>query len=126
MNGSNGCDAKVDYVRQFSVSRALADTIDDVGGKGVFDDFLLRKLKTKLSNWEQRIMIKKSDRNIDSEACLLIMNASIFKGEKEIVLWDTRYFYKFELGEDYERSFQPSNKERPSRKPSPQIEDYDG
>ena len=71
-------------------------------------------------------MIKKSDQNIDSEACLLIMNTSIFKGKKEIVLWDTRYFYKFELGEDYEKSFQPRSKDRSLGKPLPQIEDYDG
>lgn len=105
MNGDDGCNAKIDYARQFYVSRALADTIDEAGGRGKFDEFLVRKLKTKIFNWDQRIVVKKSDRNIESEVCQLIMNTSVFKGKKELVLWDTRYFYKFELGEDFDKAF---------------------
>ena len=105
MNGNDGCDARVKSIHRFSVGRPLADAIDSAGGQKKFDAFLLRKLKTKMTDWEQTIIVKESDKNIESEACQLIMRAVVFKGRKELVLWDTTYFYKFELGDDYDKAF---------------------
>jgi len=105
MNGGDGCDARVKSIHRFSVGRPLADAIDYAGGQKRFDDFLLRRLRTKLTNWEQSIIVKESDKNIESEVCQLIMRTVVFKGKKELVLWDTTYFYKFELGDDYDKAF---------------------
>lgn len=105
MNGSDGCDARIKSIHKFSIGRPLADAIESAGGSKKFDSFLLRKLKTKMTDWGQTIIVKESNKNIESEACQLIMRALVFKGRKELVLWDTTYFYKFDLGDDYDKAF---------------------
>ena len=100
MHGDN-CGYDVDFIRPFSIGRALADLIDDVGGRDGFDAFLKKKLNTKMSDWKDRYVLKASVVDAESTACQLLQSSSIFRGDREVILWDTTYFYKFELGKAF-------------------------
>ncbi|WP_159099022.1 hypothetical protein [Aquabacterium olei] len=105
MNGADGCGARIDYTRDFYIDRTLAEAIDDAGGIKKFNAFVERKLKTTITAWKQKLELKEPLTKNDSDVCQLLARTSIYKGLKEIVLWDTLYFYKFDLGADYKGAF---------------------
>lgn len=105
VNGGDGCGVRIDYARDFYIDRTLSEAIDDAGGMKKFDTFLNRKLKTTISNWKQRLELKEPLTENESDVCQLLNRTTFYKGPKEIILWDTVYFYKFNLGDDYENAF---------------------
>lgn len=84
----------------------MADAIDDAGGRQKFNAFLRSKLKTGTRNWIERLEIKRSAKDGYPDICQILMSTSIYRGRNELVLWDTMYFYKFDLGVDYDKAFE--------------------
>lgn len=95
------CDYQIEKIKKFRVDRTLSDLIQDIGGSRSFDVFLFKKLKTRLAEWQDEIIVKQSDRGTDEYACKLLQGSSIFRNQNSLILWDTIYFYRFELGRPF-------------------------
>lgn len=95
------CAYEIEKVQPFKLDRLLADLMDDMGGRKKFDVFLSRRLSTKMADWKREYVLKQSNKQIDEAPCQLLQGSSIYQGNKELVLWDTTFFYRFKLGEKF-------------------------
>lgn len=95
------CNYEIEKIMPFIVDRTLSDTIDDFGGLKNFDLFLKKNFKTSVSSWRFEYFVRKSDKYLDSLACQLLQNGSIYRDDKGLIIWDSVYFYRFLLGKDF-------------------------
>ena len=97
------CNYGIEKVEAFSVDRTLADTVDDAGGKKKFQIFLHTKLKMKtdLANWKQEYTLKRSDQFLDISGCQLLQNSSMYRAGSDLILWNSMFFYRFQLGKEF-------------------------
>lgn len=95
------CAYEVEKVKPFKIDRLLADLIEDMGGRKEFDNFLSKRLRTSMVDWKKEYFLIQSNVQIDEAPCRLLQGSSIYQGNKELVLWDTTFFYRFKLGEKF-------------------------
>jgi hypothetical protein len=97
------CNYEIEKIKPFYINRVLADTIDESGGEKKFQQFLQFKLKMKsaLSSWKQVYFVKRTYVPNDARACQLLQSSSMFRAGPEVILWDTTYFYRFQLGKEF-------------------------
>lgn len=95
------CACEIEKVKPFKIDRLLADLIGEMGGRKEFDDFLSKRLRTNIFDWKKEYFLIQSNAQIDEAPCRLLQGSSIYQGKKELVLWDTTFFYRFKLGEKF-------------------------
>jgi hypothetical protein len=92
------CGYSIEKVKPFKMDRLLSDLMDDMGGRKRLDAFLAKKLKTSVNDWRDELTIKQSTKQVEEAPCKLLQGASIYRGRDELILWDTTYFYRFQIG----------------------------
>jgi hypothetical protein len=95
------CNYDIEKIKPFNIDRTLADTIDDAGGQKKFLAFLQTKLKTDMAKWKTEYFVKRSDKYLDNQACVLLQNGAIYRTSTQLIIWDSVFFYSFALGKDF-------------------------
>jgi hypothetical protein len=98
------CNYDVKQTRKFVIDRLLSDEIDYAGGSVKFKSFLKSKLKTNIDKWNVEYSVVQSKKYIDDSKCFLLQNSAIYQSDKELILWDFTFFYRFALGKDFEKA----------------------